>query len=293
MGSFDSRVTNSYFSEQLGRALDRKIPVTFYFGKTDTACDYWGGRAMADQINWNGRSSFSSAPLEDFTIAGAIMGQIKQSGELTFIQVEEAGHMVPRDRPAAAHFAISHLIGLHPNSPGGCPSCPETTTFPPPAPCPEPLSSDKCKDCPSMPIECDAKACAKFTGLSNNAALECPPCLTTTVCPDVPECPTIATAMMTCPECPSCPQVPQTTPCRKPPPLNADNLSGGTPASYLKLDDSSFETGATSAIVILVVALAYMTFKAHRKSPGPRYDTLVMSDRDSRAVTINNDEDAF
>jgi carboxypeptidase C (cathepsin A) len=109
MGAFDSR-DNFDYSGALARALDGGIPVVFYYGKTDTACDYKGGMAMAETIPWTGMKSFSNAPLSAWTIADVEAGQIKQFGGLSFIQIENAGHMVPMDQPAASAMVIKTLL---------------------------------------------------------------------------------------------------------------------------------------------------------------------------------------
>jgi carboxypeptidase C (cathepsin A) len=109
MAGFDSMDSFDY-SKALARTLESGIPVVFYYGKTDTACDYYGGRTMADTLPWTGKDAFSKQSLQPWYIAGAEAGQIKQSGPLTFIQVESAGHMVPMDQPAASAAVIDTLI---------------------------------------------------------------------------------------------------------------------------------------------------------------------------------------
>jgi len=106
---FDKNDQFSY-SGAIGRALERGIRVTFYYGMQDTACNYVGGFAMASSIEWTGAQEFISTPLEDLRIGGVATGSYKSSGGLTWIQVEGAGHMVPINNPAAASFAISTLI---------------------------------------------------------------------------------------------------------------------------------------------------------------------------------------
>jgi len=110
VGAFDSRDKFDY-SGALGRALDAGVKVTLYYGKTDTACNYVGGRAMADTIAWSQTAAFKSAELTSIIVAGAEMGQQKSVGGLTFIQIENAGHMVPQDQPSASAFAINSIIG--------------------------------------------------------------------------------------------------------------------------------------------------------------------------------------
>ena len=109
MGSFDARDTFDY-SGALGRTLDAGIPVTLFYGKTDTACNYVGGYAMANSIVWSGMRSFAGLGLSPMEIAGVEAGQTKTFGGLTWIQVESAGHMVPMDQPRAALDMIKEFI---------------------------------------------------------------------------------------------------------------------------------------------------------------------------------------
>ena len=109
MGAFDAHDTFDY-SAAVARTLESGVPVTFYYGKTDTACNYVGGMAMADTIPWTGQSDFSSAPLTPLTISGVEAGQVKNYGKLTVVQVESAGHMVPMDQPAGSAAAIKTIL---------------------------------------------------------------------------------------------------------------------------------------------------------------------------------------
>jgi carboxypeptidase C (cathepsin A) len=109
MGSFDSKDTFDY-SGALAKALNLGIPVTLYYGKTDTACQYVGGAKLAETIVWSGKSAYNSATLQPWTIAGVEAGQIKSSGGLTFIQVEDAGHMVPLNQPASSAAIMQGVL---------------------------------------------------------------------------------------------------------------------------------------------------------------------------------------
>lgn len=112
---FDKNDTFDY-REALSEALQAGIKVTFYYGMTDTVCNYIGGSALAHSLRWSGSSRFRHTPMQDLIIQGARTGQTKAYGGLTWIQVEGAGHMVPVDNPAAAYHAISTLI----SQPSGC-----------------------------------------------------------------------------------------------------------------------------------------------------------------------------
>jgi carboxypeptidase C (cathepsin A) len=106
---FDSK-DNFDYSAALGNALDAGIPVTFYYGKTDTACNYVGGLAMASSIPWKGSSTFAETALGTLEIAGAHAGEMKTFDGLTWIQVESAGHMVPLDQPPASLVALNSIL---------------------------------------------------------------------------------------------------------------------------------------------------------------------------------------
>lgn len=112
MGAFDAGDDMDY-SGALARTLEAGVPVTLYYGKTDTACNYVGGMAMADTISWTGMEAFSAMPLSSLEIAGVEAGQLKSYNGLTWIQVEGAGHMVPLDQPAAASVALQTILSKY------------------------------------------------------------------------------------------------------------------------------------------------------------------------------------
>ena len=109
MGAFDAHDDFDY-SGALARALNAGVPVTFYFGKQDTACNYVGGIAMAEKIPWNGMKSWTDLQWSDLEIGGVKAGQMKSYGGLTFLAVEGAGHMVPLNQPAASATALLTLL---------------------------------------------------------------------------------------------------------------------------------------------------------------------------------------
>ena len=49
----------------------------------------------------------------DWTVGGAVAGQVKVGGGLTFVAVEEAGHMVPMDQPANVRTLITKINQCH------------------------------------------------------------------------------------------------------------------------------------------------------------------------------------
>lgn len=107
--NFDSRDSFDY-SGALAKVLNLGIPVTLFYGKTDTACNYVGGEALANTIPWSGKDTFSKQALSAWEISGVEAGQSKSYGGLTFVQIEGAGHMVPMDQPAASAAVINNFL---------------------------------------------------------------------------------------------------------------------------------------------------------------------------------------
>ena len=56
------------------------------------------------------QDAFRSADMVDWTVGGAVAGQVKAGGGLTFLAVEGAGHMVPMDQPANVRTPIITII---------------------------------------------------------------------------------------------------------------------------------------------------------------------------------------
>lgn len=109
MGAFDAH-DNFDYSGALARTLEAGVPVSVYFGKTDTACQYVGGLAMADSISWAKGEEFATAPLQSMEVAGVSAGKFKSVGGLTYYEIESAGHMVPMDQPVGSSVVVSDML---------------------------------------------------------------------------------------------------------------------------------------------------------------------------------------
>jgi len=101
------------YSEALGRSLNKGVEVMLYYGKQDRACDFVGGYKVANTIEWSGGEHFAKHELKPVIIAGQEMGQWKSHGGLTFVQIEDAGHMVPLDQPAAGAWVMNKMLKVN------------------------------------------------------------------------------------------------------------------------------------------------------------------------------------
>ncbi|KAI9166917.1 Carboxypeptidase [Paramyrothecium foliicola] len=88
--------------------LLEKIPVLIYAGDADFICNWLGNRAWANALEWKGHKEFSNAETKALKLGSdkkdhsKEYGNVKSSGNFTFMQIYEAGHMTPMDQPAAS-----------------------------------------------------------------------------------------------------------------------------------------------------------------------------------------------
>ena len=78
--------------------LEKGIPVLVYHGMLDFTCNYIGGEAWINALDYDGHYGFTNSlyiPFGEF-------GDYKNSQGLTFFKVYNAGHLVPMDQPEAA-----------------------------------------------------------------------------------------------------------------------------------------------------------------------------------------------
>ena len=106
------------YSGDISPMLEDNIRVLIYAGDVDFICNYIGNKAWTQALSWSGHDSFDSANDQDWTYgADATKGGLARSapatkgtGSLTFLQVFDAGHMVPMDQPEAASALFEGFI---------------------------------------------------------------------------------------------------------------------------------------------------------------------------------------
>ncbi|PUU79125.1 Alpha/Beta hydrolase protein [Tuber borchii] len=79
--------------------LLKEIPVLIYAGDADYICNWLGNRAWTEALEWPGKKKFNKAKAAGFKVNGKEAGKFKTSGNFTFIQIYQAGHMVPYNQP--------------------------------------------------------------------------------------------------------------------------------------------------------------------------------------------------
>lgn len=82
--------------------LIKQIPVLIYAGDADYICNWLGNQAWTDALEWPGHKDFSGTDLKGLTLDDEEYGQVKSSGNFTFMRIYQAGHMVPFNQPEAS-----------------------------------------------------------------------------------------------------------------------------------------------------------------------------------------------
>jgi carboxypeptidase C (cathepsin A) len=78
------------------------IQVLIWAGDADWICNWFGGLAVANGIQYSGTSTFASKAVESYTVSGTASGTFKNVGNLSWLRVFGAGHEVPYYQPAVA-----------------------------------------------------------------------------------------------------------------------------------------------------------------------------------------------
>ena len=86
------------------------IKVLIYAGDADFVCNWMGNKAWTLELNWPGNAAFAAAPDHDWKVAYLKAGTARTSGGLTFLQVNNAGHMVPMDQPENALAMVNTFL---------------------------------------------------------------------------------------------------------------------------------------------------------------------------------------
>ncbi|XP_038696161.1 serine carboxypeptidase-like [Tripterygium wilfordii] len=86
--------------------LEDGIKVLIYVGNKDLICNSLGNSRWVEAMKWSGQENYGVTPIIPFVVGNADAGKLKNYGPLTFLEIYEAGHMVPMDQPEAALVMI-------------------------------------------------------------------------------------------------------------------------------------------------------------------------------------------
>ncbi|WEJ95017.1 Cell death protease [Yamadazyma tenuis] len=111
-GRVGSRFTakKSYPAVKLLPGILEQIPVVLFNGNRDIICNYIGTENFIKQMEWNGATGFQEDYAYDWVYDGQTSGYIKTERNLTFINIFDASHMVPFDKPELSRSLIDVLL---------------------------------------------------------------------------------------------------------------------------------------------------------------------------------------
>uniref|UniRef100_A0A1J3JYM8 Venom serine carboxypeptidase n=3 Tax=Noccaea caerulescens TaxID=107243 RepID=A0A1J3JYM8_NOCCA len=106
--SFHEDISKSY-SADLVVAI-RNVKVLIYNGQEDYVVNTAGVLNYLNSLRWDNIASWKRARKDVWRINNAIRGWAKVSGNLWFVLVNRAGHLVPTDQPDSAFNMLGHFI---------------------------------------------------------------------------------------------------------------------------------------------------------------------------------------
>lgn len=97
--------------------LEAGIKVLIYAGDADFICNHFGNKAWTLALEWSGQDAFNAAKDVKWTArTGKVAGEFRMAGNLGFLRVYEAGHMVPYDQPEHSLEFINTWMHGHKSS---------------------------------------------------------------------------------------------------------------------------------------------------------------------------------
>jgi len=84
--------------------------VLIYNGNYDLIVDFYGQSAMLNSMKWTGQTGFNNANNVTWHVNSQVAGNARTYGNLTYLLVNNAGHMVPHDQPQNALDMLNRFI---------------------------------------------------------------------------------------------------------------------------------------------------------------------------------------
>ena len=102
------------FSPYVADLLNDGIHALIYAGDVDFICNYLGNKAWTLKLDWDHKDEFNAAEEHEWgesdNAESSAAGLVRTSNGFTFMQVYDAGHMVPTDQQEVALGMIKNFI---------------------------------------------------------------------------------------------------------------------------------------------------------------------------------------
>lgn len=106
--AFQLDISRSYTGDLIN--LLKNVKVLIYNGQNDFVINTAGVLNYLNGLKWQDTRAWKMTRKQIWTIHGSVRGWAKVSGNLWFVLVNAAGHMVPTDRPEEAFNMMGHFI---------------------------------------------------------------------------------------------------------------------------------------------------------------------------------------
>ena len=106
--AFGADISKSY-ADDVAKVVDR-VKTLIYNGQNDVVVNTPGVLQYLHSLNWPGSRQWKMSQKKIWKIDGNVSGWAKVSGNLWFVLVNGAGHMVPSDQPHSALAMMGHFV---------------------------------------------------------------------------------------------------------------------------------------------------------------------------------------
>jgi len=99
------------YHNEIANLLENGLEVLIYAGDVDYICNWLGNKMWVKALEWEGKEAFNAAEDEPWIIStGETAGRLRTYQNFQFLQVYNAGHMVPMDKPQAASEMLNSWL---------------------------------------------------------------------------------------------------------------------------------------------------------------------------------------
>lgn len=104
------RAKNSAPAVDLLPDLLQHVEILLFHGNRDIICNYIGAELLIKKLEWGGQKGFSENALTyDWRHNGSVEGYVRSERNLTYVNVFDASHMVPFDKPEVSRAIVDLL----------------------------------------------------------------------------------------------------------------------------------------------------------------------------------------
>lgn len=92
-------------------SLLEEVPILLFNGNRDIICNYIGTEAFIKELEWNGQKGWDDDTVYDWLFDDNLAGYVRNSRNLTFVNVFNSSHMVPFDLPYTSRSLMDLVTG--------------------------------------------------------------------------------------------------------------------------------------------------------------------------------------